>query len=283
MPERKRTADAKNPKEAIVIDEANGLVFQDEDELYSHFLNEIQFLEESFLKWRRPDQDIDENTYEEYESYLTKTLEEPDEVWEDTAWMPETTFTIYVRRFEKEFNGDDLYYVAVVHLTDGIPSFVYLHFPTIDNELVQRYQRGDLVYDEAIKNAPPGALEGDALLEGDQLATGLYKAMLKVRSPKDIPEVSFKEHSELREESIEEADEIWRANDSVGNILVTFIKDFSHKKEKELHYIVVTLEDTPSNTHSLLFSFPTSDKNLLSRYRHGENLQAEEVVQEASH
>jgi hypothetical protein len=35
--------------------------------------------------------------------------------------------------------------------------------------------------------------------------------------------------------------------------------------------------------HSLLFSFPTSDTYLLDRYRQGENLQAEEVVQESSH
>jgi hypothetical protein len=45
----------------------------------------------------------------------------------------------------------------------------------------------------------------------------------------------------------------------------------------------VTIEDTPSSSHALLFSFPTTDENLIGRYRHGENMQAEEVVQEASH
>ena len=55
------------------------------------------------------------------------------------------------------------------------------------------------------------------------------------------------------------------------------------EQNADLHYVVVTIEDTPSSSHALLFSFPTGDKNLLDRYRHGENLQAEEVVQEASH
>lgn len=32
-----------------------------------------------------------------------------------------------------------------------------------------------------------------------------------------------------------------------------------------------------------MFSFPTNDESLVDRYRHGENLHAEEVVQESSH
>ncbi|NQZ19758.1 MAG: peptidase, partial [Bdellovibrionales bacterium] len=38
-----------------------------------------------------------------------------------------------------------------------------------------------------------------------------------------------------------------------------------------------------TNSHALLFSFPTSDETLVDRYRHGENLQADEVIQESSH
>ena len=62
-----------------------------------------------------------------------------------------------------------------------------------------------------------------------------------------------------------------------------WVKEYQDDEISNLHYIVVTLEDLPSGTHALLFSFPTSDASLVARYRHGENLQAEEVVQEASH
>ena len=107
--------------------------------------------------------------------------------------------------------------------------------------------------------------------------------MLTVRSERDVEEAKFRESEEMRETTIEEADEIWRTNDLSGNILVSFIKDFSDEVAGELWYIVVTIEDTPSSSHALLFSFPTRDRNLVDRYRHGENLQAEEVTQEASH
>ena len=69
----------------------------------------------------------------------------------------------------------------------------------------------------------------------------------------------------------------------MGNVLVSFIREFPDEADGGIHYIVVTIEDMPSNSHALLFSFPTKDENLVGRYRHGENLQAEEVVQEASH
>ena len=85
----------------------------------------------------------------------------------------------------------------------------------------------------------------------------------------------------MRFDALEDADEIWRSSDSLGNVLVSFIKEFGD--EEEFSYIVVTVEDAPSGSHALLFSFPTRDRGLVDRYRHGENLQAEEVVQESSH
>jgi len=45
-----------------------------------------------------------------------------------------------------------------------------------------------------------------------------------------------------------------------------------------LSYVVVTQEDDNSNVHALLFSFPTTDKTLVDRYRQGEYLQPEEVA-----
>jgi hypothetical protein len=138
-----------------------------------------------------------------------------------------------------------------------------------------------MVFQRLMGDMPMGAIDGDALHEGDDLATGLYKAMLLLRSDKDIPEDEFIDYADCREETLEDADEIWRSGDSTGNVLVSFIKEFS--EEDEFYYVVVTVEDAPSGSHALLFSFPTRDKGLVDRYRHGENLQAEEVVQESSH
>ena len=279
-------------KDTIVIDEKKGLEFETEDQLYQHFYKEISTLEKEFFELRSKD-DIPEQDFGRYEENLTLALDTPDEVWLDTETVRGTDFHIYIKKISaEEDRGDDeqdtesgvpLFHVAIVYLTEGAPTFVYLHFPTQSEGLVTRYRRGQKTYDRMDENIPLGAVEGDALHEGDDFARGLYQAMMKVRSDNDIHEEQFKKYQHIREESIEQPDEIWRNNDSMGNVLVSFIKEFPDDDEKIIHYIVVTLEDMPSGSHALLFSFPTNDENLVGRYRHGENLQADEVVQEASH
>jgi hypothetical protein len=261
--------------EPIVIDEAHGLVFESEQDLYAHFEKEIQVLEQEFFKLRE-DKDIDEDEFDKYDPQLDRLLDDPDEVWEDTDTLTGQRMFIYLRRFEKNIT-----HIAACYLTDSTPSFVYLHFPTNDDRLVERYRRGQMVFQRSAEDVPSGAIDGDALHEGDELASGLYKAMLLLRSEKDIAEDDFLDYADCREETLEEADEIWRSSDSLGNVLVSFIKEFG--EDDEFSYVVVTVEDAPSGSHALLFSFPTRDKGLVDRYRHGENLQAEEVVQESSH
>ncbi|MEK7357911.1 MAG: PBECR2 nuclease fold domain-containing protein [Bdellovibrionota bacterium] len=267
-------------KERIVIDENRGLVFHTEDELYDHFLPQIQSLEKEYFQ-NRSNEDVVEKDFSKYEDLLDQVLDDPDEVWEDATSIHGFKVRTYVGHYTNDM--ESVYYVALAYATEDTPSFIYLHFPSTDLELVDRFRRGNLLFDRVIKEVENGAVEGDALTEGDDLAVGLYRAMLALRSEKDIPESQFKSYEEHREGAIEDAEEIWRSNDLSGNVLVTFIKDFPDESKRDLHYIVVTIEDTSSSSHALLFSFPTTDLNLVDRYRHGENLQAEEVVQEASH
>ncbi|MGE0764520.1 MAG: PBECR2 nuclease fold domain-containing protein [Bdellovibrionales bacterium] len=284
LQKRANLARKRRPAPKIIIDEAKGLVFGSEEELYRHFNAEIDQLEKEFFGMRRRD-DIPEGQFTKYEANLTTLLEDPDEVWEDRKTLKDQPLIIYVRRMDKGEKEEDqqLFHVAACYLTDDIPSFVYLHFPTADDELVGKYRRGEMIYDRSLSNVPIGAMDGDALTEGEELAVGLYKAMMKLRSEKDIPEENFPEYFDMREATLEDADEIWRSSDSMGNVLVSFIKEFEDEEDKPVHYIVITVEDAVSNSHALLFSFPSQDSSLIERYRHGENLQAEEVVQEASH
>lgn len=267
-------------KDRIVIDETSGLIFQSEDELYDHFLPQIHSLEKEYFS-ARADHDVQEKDFVQYEELLNQVLDDPDEVWEDATSIHGFKVRAYVGYYSSQ--EESVYYVALAYATEDVPSFIYLHFPSKDLSLVDRFRRGTLVYDRVMKEVEAGAVDGDALSEGDDLAVGLYKAMLKLRSEKDIPEAKFKDYENLRENAIEEADEIWRSTDLSGNVLVTFIKDCAEEGQPDLNYIVVTIEDTESSSHALLFSFPSSDASLIDRYRHGENLQAEEVVQEASH
>lgn len=282
----KRKVSGRNDvkEESIIIDEKKGLVFSSEDELYDYFLPQIQALEKEYFTARTND-DIQDNEFEGYEGLLDRVLDDPDEVWEDATSVYGFKVRTYLGHFAsmESSEAESLYYVALAYVTDGVPSFVFLHFPSRDLNLVDRFRRGNLIYDRVLKEVANGAVEGDALSEGDDLAVGLYRAMLTLRNEKDIPEAEFKKFEHLRETSIEEAEEIWRSVDLAGNILVTFIKYFPDEGSQDIYYLVVTIEDTPSSSHALLFSFPTNDIGLVERYRHGENLQAEEVVQEASH
>ncbi|MCB0413012.1 MAG: peptidase [Bdellovibrionales bacterium] len=271
-------------EDSIVIDQEKGLIFSSEEELYQHFFQEIETLESQYFEYRRNVNDIPESEFGDHEDKLGLTLEVPDEVWK-AELIEGHDFHVYIKVFGGESESDEVvFYTAVAYLTHKIPSFVYLHFPSREEDLVDRYRVGELVFSRAQAMAAPGAIDGDALGEGDDFAIGLYEAMLMVRGARDITEEHFKDYAHLREESVEQADEIWRSDDSMGNVLVNFIKEFPDERDGQgVFYIVVTIEDIPSNSHALLFSFPTCDHNLVDRYRHGENLQADEVTQEASH
>lgn len=281
---KKREKTQENDDETIIIDEENNLIFNSEDEVLAHFSKPVAQFESEFLKLRT-DGDYSDDESLDKEEELEDLLQSPDEVWEDQSSTKETTVYNFIKCFHDEENDEVSYYVAIVYLADDVPTFVFLHFPTRFDAVCEHYRRGEIVYDRAREEMDHGGVEGDSLSEGDELALGLYKAMLIVRSSHDIEESVFQNYSELREETIEEADEIWRDTTMSGYTLVSFIKDFSRAEEgaEPLYYIAVTLEDEGTNSHALLFSFPTSDETLVDRYRHGENLQADEVTQESSH
>lgn len=276
------TKKATSEKEYIVIDEAAGLIFETEDDLFGYFAQSIETLEEEYQSVRSPE-DFSDQEQLDLETYLESTLDEPDEIWQDGQTFEDLVVHHFVRSFE--VGGQVFHYIAVAYVTpeDSYPSFVFIHFPTKDIRVLQNYQRGELIFDKKFEYVRDGAVDGDALGEGDPLSVGLYIAMMKVRGEKDIVQSKFQNFADLREDTIESADEIWRKNDLDGNVLVTFIKEYPDHETKDLHYIVITQEDSTSNVHSLLFSFPTNDASLVDRYRQGENLQAEEVVQENSH
>lgn len=269
-------------KELILVDEAAGLIFENEQDLEGYFEPAIQKLEAEYQALRSEDDFTDEEQIER-EHFLDACLDDPDEVWMDEKTVEEYPIYIYIKEIEE---GDIAFkYVAIAYVSseEEFPTFVFIHFPTKDSRVWQNYQRGEMAFDRDYEEASVGGVEGDALLEGDPLAIGLYQAMITVRSDKDIAPDKFQDFADLREETIESADEIWRKNDLDGNVLVSFIKEFPDHETKDLTYIAVTQEDEDSNVHSLLFSFPTTDSALADRYRQGENLQADEVSQESSH
>ncbi len=273
---KKKTVKSSVEDRTIVIDPDKNLVFDTEDQLFNHFRKQIQNVESFYSKSiKKYPNDINETAFGKYEANLTDTLDDPDEVW-ITKQLTDLETAIFIKKFD-----DDLFHIAVCYLYDDEPSFIFMHFPTKILSLAEEFKMGEMMFDLQTKDIYPGAIDGDALSEGDDLAVGHFKAMLVVRNDTDIPSADFQTYSEHREDSIELADEIWRTSDSYGQNIVTFIKH--HPDPENIYYIVVTLEDSESDSNILLFSFPTNDEALVERYRQGENLQADEIIQENSH
>ena len=270
-------------KELIIIDEQQGLIFENDKTLFGYFSIPIKEYETRFQEYFDDRNDFSLLEHKDHESLLEETLDDPDEIWMDDTTFEDLIVHTLVKSFETKQQVFE--YIAVVYINteDNYPTFVFIHFPTRDSKMLEAFRQNEIVFHKKLEAIQFAAIEGDSLLEGDYLAIGLLESMLKVRSEKDIPTDKFKDFNECRESTIDSPDEIWRKVDSTGHILVTFIKEFSDMGTEDLHYIVVTEEDTEAQVNSLLFSFPTSDTSLVDRYRQGENLEAEEVATESSH
>lgn len=270
-------------KELIVIDEKQGLIFENDKTLFGYFSVPIKELETKFQKIYDEKNDFSIQEQIEMESLLDDTLDNPDEIWINDSTFEDLVVHTFVKTFDTR--QQTFQYVAAVYINteDNSPTFVFIHFPTKDLKMLEAFRENEIIYHSKLEAIQFAAIEGDSLLEGDYLAIGLLESMLKIRSEKDIATDRFQEFAECRESTISSPDEIWRKVDTEGHVLVTFIKEFPDMNIEDLHYIVVTEEDPDSQVNSLLFSFPSSDTSLIDRYRQGENLEAEEVATESSH
>lgn len=270
-------------KELIIIDEKQGLIFENDKTLFGYFAVPIKEYETRFQKNYDAAGDFSLVEHREHESLLEETLDDPDEIWIDDTTFEDLTVHTLIKSFETLQQA--FHYIAVVYINteDDYPTFVFMHFPTRNEKMLEAFRQNEIVFHKKLEAIQFAAIDGDSLLEGDYLAIGLLESMLKVRGEKDIAADQFKEFAECRDSTIESPDEIWRKVDSSGHVLVTFIKEFTDLGVEDLHYIVVTEEDSEAQVNSLLFSFPTSDTSLVDRYRQGENLEAEEVATESSH
>lgn len=270
-------------KELIVIDEKQGLIFENDKTLFGYFAVPIKEFETQFQKMYDEKNDFSVQEQIEMEGLLEDTLDDPDEIWIDDTTFEDLVVHTFVRTFETK--QQTFQYVAVVYINteDSYPTFVFIHFPTKDLKMLEAFRQNEIIFHRKLEAIQFAAIDGDSLLEGDYLAIGLLESMLKIRGEKDISTDRFQEFAECRESTINSPDEIWRKVDTEGHVLVTFIKEFPDMGVEDLHYLVVTEEDSDSQVNSLLFSFPSSDTSLVDRYRQGENLEAEEVATESSH
>ncbi len=195
-------ADGAVSSEPLVIDKSKNWIFQTEEEVFQHFQDQLTVLEHEYENLRIKE-DYAEDYVENFEDVLGEVFEHPDEVWRDEERFEGVPIYTYF----KKFPDDNLTYVVLAYLDESIPTFIFMHFPSKDDKMLEAYRRTECVF-----HVERMAGSGDALSEGDELAMGLFKAMLTVRSETDIPESEFPSYLQFRDETVETADEIWRSN-----------------------------------------------------------------------
>ncbi|MDZ4677848.1 MAG: hypothetical protein SGI74_10115 [Oligoflexia bacterium] len=248
---------------AILVDEHNDLIFCSEKCIHENFEEEIEALEDQYIAARTPD-DIKFPEFRKYEHFLKILLNEPDEVWEVDTSEDEPPMCFLIGEFLHE--KDRVFYVAAVYYDFNKPVFVYMHFPTRDEKLIEKYRRDNLVFD-ATENDDLDIL--DDVITEENIAFQLYEEMLLHRSSTDIDTEDFSQFNDLKLSTVEKPSEVWRLVDDEGVTFLIYMASYQ-KDNENVTYIVVAIEDELTQATFPIFGFPTVDLKLVDRFRKGE-------------
>jgi hypothetical protein len=250
-------------EKAVLVDEHNDLIFCSDQCLRENFEDEIEALEDEYIA-ARTSEDIPVSEFGKLEHFLPLLLNEPDEVWEVLRLGDEPPLCFLIGEF---LHADEhIYYVAAVYFDYNKPVFVYMHFPTRDPKLVEKYRRDNLVYDS---NENDELQLIDDVITEDNIAFNLYEEMLENRSSTDIEVEDFNEYNDLKLPTVEAPAEVWRLVDDEGTTFLIFIAHYQ-KEAENISYIVVAIEDELTDNTLPVFGFPTADTKLVDRFRKGE-------------
>ncbi len=124
----------------LFVEKEVGRCFCCEDCIQEYFKPTIQYMEE---EWKKLHCLYPEDFSDESQASLAHcrylTLEDPDEVWLHKTEMGEKhlTFISHFQKKEERFS-----YVVVCLSLDGEPSFIFLSFATLEEEIINAFRKG---------------------------------------------------------------------------------------------------------------------------------------------
>lgn len=263
----------EDEERGVALDPTNDLWFCSESCLEEYFDDEITFFENQYRSFREDD-DIPMAEFSKYDHLLQLVLTDPDEIWMPEISTEEDPVAFLIGEFL--FDKSPVYYVASAYLSEERPAFVFFHFPTKKTSLVEKYRKGEMIYDASQEDESKD-LESESLVGTDDLPGQIYQEFLKSRSSEDIELEDFPSYASQKEATVKDPDEVWRRYDDSGNTVLVLLKRFEHEGEP-LVYIAVTEES--DETPHVFFGFPTVDKGLVDKFRMGEALHADEEEDE---
>ncbi|MBT3235171.1 MAG: hypothetical protein HN353_04410 [Bdellovibrionales bacterium] len=197
--------------------------------------------------------------------YVDSTLRAPDEIWKMQNHLKEEVY-IFISHFgstKKKCSS----VIVICTVFNFVPSFVFLVTMTSSEKILDSFRTGDEIIEKGqfLQSAITGhnSDESSSSLETLVAAkkSSLLAEMLSVRVDADIPLESFPLYNSYLENTLQDADEIYRIEDVEGDILYSYIKSYD-EGGVSFYYIVLCLpakgEDNGAHgTIIPIISFPT--------------------------
>jgi hypothetical protein len=230
--------------------------------------------------------------FKENSHYIQKTLEKPQEVWEDVNELGEKVYFFFSTFDDKDF---PFTMIIVTYLYQKIPSFVFFQTVSNSEDFIKEYQRGhkveklteffdkkDLNSEDKTKerksNEVQVELTNDEMEGLERKKSALLADLLQKRLPSDIPFENFYIYDSYAASTIENPDEIYAFKDIEGDLIYVYLKGHI-QSGISFYYIVlctkILMNQKETSHEEVLYpilSFPTLDGKLSRPYCKGEKI-----------
>lgn len=256
-------------EKAFFVEEDIGRVFCSEDCISGYFAPEIKKLEKEYFKLL-PFNDLTSSERDDLAHLRWLTLREPDEVWRQKTFEGDYRFTL-ISEFQPE--NKKVWCVCICLFLRGEPSFLYLAFPTKNENLANAYRRGERYQwqkkETSMEAGPNDRMDGlaDPWTENETMMAQRKEE----RTKGDIPVSDFGLYQNCLEETLEAPDEVWsmELKNSGALRLYHFLRHYPDETPG-LWYVVIAKETEDDDDQiEIMDSFPTRDSELVQQFRKG--------------
>lgn len=237
--------------------------------------------------------DISKQSFSKYLHYRILTLQDPDEVWMHQTETGDKLYS-YIANFKEGENS--FTYVVICLALQGDPSFIFMSFPTRDENLIDEYRKGEdlkIEYEHHLSRSKAAQTDEssvgsiidvevdnseldnrdkvlDSALECEELRESIQERM-----PGDISKEDYSKFNVFIEKTIDDPDEIWRfKNKENPGELCIFLSKFEVEGEQgqPLDFAMAVITRMNKNNElEIVYSCPTIDGALIQKFRRGIN------------
>lgn len=227
--------------------------------------------------------------------YIKKTMESPQEIWEDINEVGERIYILISKFDDEDF---PFWMIMICYLYEQVPSFVFFQTVSSSEDFLNEYRRGAKL-DSSMQLGPKNIQEVEGVeakeeVEKDkdnqvqielsqemmtsleQKKSVLLADLLTKRKPSDIPFETFHVYEGYVPSTIENPDEVYKDEDEDSDEYFVYLKGHQHAGVSFYHVVLgIKLDVNQANNDDVIYpilSFPTLDGDLVKSYCQGEKV-----------